>query len=163
MTDDPKFSRFVREFTSQWLNLDKFTVLEPDRKLFPLLTQDTRVQLRQEPIEFVEYLMRHNLPVKNLISSDFIMANETVAGYYGLGDKTDSGCSLCHPKHGRPELGGVLTEAAIMAGLSDGRESNPVKRGSMAGAQDHCGAARRSSAERPGAERRYRAYTARAD
>ncbi|MEY4167176.1 MAG: hypothetical protein RIR52_1000, partial [Acidobacteriota bacterium] len=27
------------------------------------------------------------------------------------------------------ELGGVLTQAAIMAGLSDGRESNPVKRG----------------------------------
>ena len=31
--------------------------------------------------------------------------------------------------HGRPELGGLLTQAAIMAGLSDGRESNPVKRG----------------------------------
>ena len=31
--------------------------------------------------------------------------------------------------HGRRELGGVLTQAAIMAGLSDGRESNPVKRG----------------------------------
>ena len=32
-------------------------------------------------------------------------------------------------QHGRKELGGVLTQAAIMAGLSDGRESNPVKRG----------------------------------
>ena len=31
--------------------------------------------------------------------------------------------------HGRRELGGVLAQAAIMAGLSDGRESNPVKRG----------------------------------
>ena len=129
MTEDAKFSRFAGEFTSQWLNLDKFTVLEPDRKLFPQLTHDTRVQLRQEPIEFVEYLMRHNLPVRNLVSSDFIVANETVAGYYGLGDKTDSGYQFVPIQHGRPELGGVLTEAAIMAGLSDGRESNPVKRG----------------------------------
>ncbi len=129
MTDDVKFSRFVNEFTAQWLNLDKFTVLEPDRKLFPLLTHDTRVQLRQEPIEFVEYLMRHNLPVRNLISSDFILANETVAGYYGLGDKVESGDNFVALTHSRPELGGVLTEAAIMAGLSDGRESNPVKRG----------------------------------
>jgi cytochrome c5 len=129
LTDDPKFSRFTNEFTSQWLNLDKFTVLEPDRKLFPQLTHETRVQLRQEPIEFVEYLMRHNLPVKNLISSDFIVANETVAGYYGLGDKVESGYTFVPIKHERPELGGVLTEAAIMAGLSDGRESNPVKRG----------------------------------
>ena len=115
MTDDPKFSRFITEFTSQWLNLDKFTVLEPDRKLFPLLTHDTRVQLRQEPIEYVGYLMRHNLPVRNLISSDFIMANETVAGYYGLGDKPKAAI-VRSVWHGRPELGGVLTEAAIMAG-----------------------------------------------
>ena len=129
MTEDAKFSRFADEFTSQWLNLDKFTVLEPDRKLFPLLTHDTRVQLRQEPIAFVEYLMRHNLPVRNLVSSDFIVANETVAGYYGLGDKVESGYKFVPIKHERPELGGVLTEAAIMAGLSDGRESNPVKRG----------------------------------
>jgi cytochrome c5 len=129
MTEDARFSRFINEFTSQWLNLDKFTVLEPDRKLFPLLTHETRVQLRQEPIEFVGYLMRNNLPVKDLISSDFILANETVAGYYGLGDKTDSGFRFIPIKHERPELGGVLTEAAIMAGLSDGRESNPVKRG----------------------------------
>ncbi len=129
MTDDAKFSRFVREFTAQWLNLDKFTVLEPDRKQYPLLTHDTRVQLREEPIQFVDYLMRHNLPVKNLISSDFIMANETVAGYYGLGDKTENGLQFVPLKHERQELGGVMTEAAIMAGLSDGRESNPVKRG----------------------------------
>ncbi len=129
MTEDARFSMFINEFTSQWLNLDKFTVLEPDRKLFPLLTHDTRVQLRQEPIEFVGYLMRHNLPVKNLVSSNFIVANETVAGYYGLGDKTDSGYDFVPIEHGRTELGGVLTEAAIMAGLSDGRESNPVKRG----------------------------------
>ncbi|HXE64582.1 MAG TPA: DUF1592 domain-containing protein [Bryobacteraceae bacterium] len=129
MTADPKFSRFVREFTSQWLQLDKFTVLEPDRKLFPLLTHDTRVQLHDEPIAYVEYLMRHNMPVSNLVRSDFIMANETVAGYYGLGDKVDSGFKFVPVKPGRPDLGGVLTEAAIMAGLSDGRESNPVKRG----------------------------------
>ena len=32
-------------------------------------------------------------------------------------------------RHERKELGGLLTEAAILAGLSDGRESNPVKRG----------------------------------
>ena len=32
-------------------------------------------------------------------------------------------------RHGRRDLGGVLTQAAILAGLSDGRESNPVKRG----------------------------------
>ena len=129
MIENPRFSQSVEEFTSQWLSLDKFDVLEPDRDQFPKLTRDTRTQLRREPVEFVQYLIRNNLPVRNLIESDFVVANEVVAGYYDLGRKTESGFEFVPIKHGRPELGGVLTQAAIMAGLSDGRESNPVKRG----------------------------------
>ena len=129
MIDDPRFSRFAAEFTSQWLSLDKFEVLEPDRKQFPKLTRDTRTELRQEPVQFVQYLIRNNLPVRNLIASDFVVANEVVASYYDLADKTESGFQFVPIRHGRPELGGVLTQPAIMAGLSDGRESNPVKRG----------------------------------
>ena len=129
MIDDPRFSLFMGEFTSQWLALDKFNLLEPDRSRFPKLTRDTRAQLRQEPVQFLQYLIRSNLSVRNLIESDFVMANEIVAAYYDLGDQTESGFQFVPLTHGRRELGGVLTQAAIMAGLSDGRESNPVKRG----------------------------------
>lgn len=129
MIDDARFSRFANEFTSQWLSLDKFQVLEADRKKFPKLARDTRTQLKQEPVEFVQYLIRHNLPVNNIIASDFILANETVADYYDLGSKTESGFQFVPIHHDGNQLGGVLTQAAIMAGLSDGRESNPVKRG----------------------------------
>ena len=129
MIDDPRFARFIREFTSQWLSLDKFAVLEPDKGQFPKLTRDTRAQLGQEPIQFVQHLIRHNLPVKNLIASDFVMANEVVASYYDMANKTEQGFEFVAIPHGRRELGGVMTQAAIMAGLSDGRESNPVKRG----------------------------------
>jgi Protein of unknown function (DUF1588)/Protein of unknown function (DUF1592)/Protein of unknown function (DUF1585) len=129
MIADPKFSRFINEFAAQWLSLDKFQVLEPDRARFPKLTRETRTQLRREPAEFLRYLIRENLPATNLVQSDFIVANETVAGYYDLGEKTESGLRFAPIRHGRAELGGVLTQAAIMAGLSDGRESNPVKRG----------------------------------
>lgn len=85
--------------------------------------------MKEEPIEFVEYLIRNNLPLKNLIQSDFLVADEVVANYYGLGDKTESGFEFVPIRHQRPELGGLLSQAAILAGLSDGRESNPVKRG----------------------------------
>ncbi|HYO81602.1 MAG TPA: DUF1588 domain-containing protein, partial [Bryobacteraceae bacterium] len=69
------------------------------------------------------------LPARNLVSSDFIVANEAVASYYGLADRTESGFRFIAFPHQRKDLGGVLTQAAILAGLSDGRESNPVKRG----------------------------------
>jgi hypothetical protein len=129
MIEDPRFSKFVSQFASQWLSLDKFQVLEADRKRYPKLTRDTRTQLKQEPVEFIQYLIRNNLPVKNLISSDFMVANEVVASYYDLPDKTESGFQFAAFPHGRKELGGILTQAAILSGLSDGRESNPVKRG----------------------------------
>ena len=126
---DPRSSLFISQFTGQWLSLDKFQVVEPDRAKFPKLNRDSRAQLKLEPIQFVQHLIRNNLPVKNLIQSDFVMANETVASFYDLGEKTERGFEWIPITHGRRELGGVLSQAAIMAGLSDGRESNPVKRG----------------------------------
>lgn len=125
----PRFNNFIQEFAAQWLALDKFAVLEADRKRYPELTRDTRSQLKHEPVQFVRHLIRENLPVKNLVSSDFIVANETVANYYGLGSKTESGFDFIAIPHNRKDLGGVLSQAALMAGLSDGRESNPIKRG----------------------------------
>jgi hypothetical protein len=126
---DPRFGRFVNEFASQWLALDKFQVLEPDRARFPRLTRDVRAQLRREPVEFVRHLLRNNRPVRDLIASEYVVVNEAVAGYYDLGDRTESGFEFVPIRHGRPELGGVLTQPAVLAGLSDGREPNPVKRG----------------------------------
>ena len=129
MVADARFSQFVDEFAAQWLSLDKFDVLEPDKERFPKLTRATRKQLRREPIELLRHLFRNNLPAKQLIVSDYIVANEVVASYYDLADRSESGLEFRPILHGRPELGGLLGQAAIMAGLSDGRESNPVKRG----------------------------------
>jgi hypothetical protein len=129
MIRDPQFQQFAGEFASQWLSLDKFDVVEIDRKRYPKLTRDTRTQLRREPVQFLQYLMRNNLPLRNLVQSDFIVANEVVASYYGLADRTESGFAFLPVAHENSNLGGLLTQAGILAGLSDGRESNPVKRG----------------------------------
>ncbi len=129
MIEDPRFSKFIDEFAFQWLGLEKFVVLEPDRDRFPKLTRETRNQLRQEPLRFLQYLIRNNLPTRNLIQSDFVVANEVVASYYELGDRPETGLEFVPILHGRRELGGLLSQAAIMAGLSNGRESNPIKRG----------------------------------
>ena len=129
MIQNPQFKRFAHQFASQWLSLDKFDVLEVDQKRFPRLTRDTKTELRKEPVRFLQYLIQHNLPLRNLIHADFIMANEVVASYYNLADRTESGFEFVPVKHDSQNLGGVLSQASILAGLSDGRESNPVKRG----------------------------------
>jgi hypothetical protein len=77
----------------------------------------------------LQYLIEHNLPLRNVLQSDFILANEVVASYYDLADQTQSGFQFVPIKHQNANLGGLLSHASILAGLSDGRESNPVKRG----------------------------------
>jgi len=126
---DPRFIQFARPFTSQWLSLDKFDVVEIDHRRYPRLTRDVRTHLREEPVQLVQHLLRRNLPLSNLIRSDFIMANEPVADYYGLADKTESGLRFAPIEHRDENLGGLLSQASLLAGLSDGRQANPVKRG----------------------------------
>lgn len=129
MIRDPRFGQFISEFASQWLSLDKFDVVAVDAQRFPKLTRDTKTQLRQEPVQFLRYLIEQNLPLRNVVQSDFLIANEVTASYYNLADRTENGFRFVPIKHENENLGGVLTQAGILAGLSDGRESNPIKRG----------------------------------
>ncbi len=129
MIGDSQFEQFTSEFVSQWLQLDKFEVVEIDRQRYPTLTRDTKKHLRAEPVELVQFLMRKNAPLRSLVQAEFIMANEVVASYYDLGDMTEDGFDFVAIPHNSKNLGGVLTNAGILAGLSNGRESNPVKRG----------------------------------
>jgi hypothetical protein len=129
LIDDARFQQFSEQFAYQWLSLDKFDVVEIDRTRFPKLTRETRETLRHEPAAFLNHLFIENLPVRNLIRSDFILSNEITAKYYGLPVQTRNGFDFGAVEHRSNHLGGLLTQAGILAGLSDGRESNPVKRG----------------------------------
>ena len=129
MVQDERFENFADQFAGQWLNLDKFDVVETNRKRYPRLTATVKRQIRQEPARFLEHLFRENLPARNLIRSDFVVANEITATYYGLVDLPKGGFEFSPIPHQRQHLGGILSQAAVLAGLSDGQAANPVKRG----------------------------------
>lgn len=126
---DERFDQFIEAFASQWLSLEKLDIVETDRERFPSLTRHVKASLRREPVEWLKYLILENRPIEEWIRSDEIIADEIVAAYYGLGDRTESGFEFTTLKHDRESLGGLLSQAGILAGLSDGREANPVKRG----------------------------------
>ena len=105
-----------------WLGILRSSTVFEDRG-------ETRRELRQEPVHFVAHLIRGNLPLRNLIDSDFSMGSEVVEGCYGRGGGDSQGFGLVPVRHGSESLGGVLTQVAILSGLTDGHESNPVKRG----------------------------------
>ncbi|WP_168221826.1 DUF1592 domain-containing protein [Aquisphaera giovannonii] len=129
MVADPRFGLAMQEFVSQWLGLDRFDVVAIDGGRYPRLTREMKAELRNEPVRFVEHLIRHNRPIRELVDSEFLIANDAVASYYGLADRGEGGLAFAPIRHGDPHLGGILCQAAILSGLSDGREANPVKRG----------------------------------
>ena len=126
---DGRSQAFFEEFTRQWFQLDKFDVVAIDAERFPRLTRDVKAELRREPIELLNYLVRGDRSLRELVTADYLVANEVVAAYYGLGERANQGFQFTAIQHDKPHLGGVLTQASILAGLSDGREANPIKRG----------------------------------
>ena len=126
---DPRADQGLETFIRQWLQLDKFDTVAVDERTFRDLHKNARAQLRREPVEYVKHLLRHNLPVSSLVQSDFIMANDLTAAYYKL-PSPNSGFDFVPVQIGeRKELGGLLSQVALLTGLSDGHESHPVKRG----------------------------------
>lgn len=126
---DAKFSRGIGQIAAEWLSLDRFNVLSVDARRFPKLTRDMRTQLREEPIHYLQELFQADLPPAAFVRSDFRMLNDPVASYYGIPNEVESGLKFVRHPVAAPDAGGVLTQAAILAGLSNGRESNPIRRG----------------------------------
>jgi len=129
MIHDEQYRLGAEAFVSQWLSLDKIDVVNTDSKRFPHLNRSVKTELRKEPIEFWLNKLRGNKPLSELFLSEDIVVNDILATYYGLGEQVEAGLQFRAVKHQRENLGGILTHAAILAGLSDGREPNPVKRG----------------------------------
>lgn len=129
LLDDRRFDACAETFASEWLRLDHFDVVEVDQTRFSHLAKHVRPHLRRQPAEFLAHLIRSNAAVETLVHSETVMVNEVVADYLGLGECVESGFAFVPVRHGRADLGGVITQPAVLAGLSNGREPNPVKRG----------------------------------
>lgn len=125
---DAKSDRFVEDFTRQWLQLHRVGTFPPDKKLYPAYDAWLEASLRAEPVEFVRELFAKNLPVDQLLDSDWTMANARLCEFYGLPEPTAGGFQrvALKPEHHR---GGLLTMGAVLGLTSDGTRHRPVHRG----------------------------------
>ncbi|MBI2950047.1 MAG: DUF1592 domain-containing protein [Verrucomicrobia bacterium] len=127
---DPKSRRFVEAFLDYWLDLRKIIATAPDSGLYPdyylddLLTESALEETRL----FVAELLRCDLPVRNIASSDFAMLNERLAAHYGL--PAVQGVALRRtPLPSESARGGLLTQAAVLKVTANGTTTSPVLRG----------------------------------
>lgn len=121
MLADPRSRRFSQHFVEQWLGLDG---LNSVTHVPPPLKES----IQEEPIAFFEEVLKNNHSIMDFIHSDYAMVNERMAAHYGI-PKVYGPHFRKVPIAPQSNRGGLLTGAAILAMNSDGKDSNPLKRG----------------------------------
>ena len=130
MLDDPRADRFIDDFTNQWLGLDDIYSTTPDKRLYPEYDEDSFLveSMVWETRIFVREMIRSDLPIGNVIDSDFAFLNERLALHYGIDGVLGSDLQKVALPANSPR-GGILTQASILKVSADGFTTSPVKRG----------------------------------
>lgn len=121
-------SRFVADFCDAWLNLREMEFTTPDSVLFPEFDLYLKHSSVQETRAFVRELIDGNLPVRNLVVSDFAMLNERLAAHYDLPPVTSPEVRKVSLPAGSVR-GGLLAQASVMKVSANGTNTSPVVRG----------------------------------
>ena len=128
----PRSHAFRDGFISQWTHLDRYDAITIDQREHYYFNDGLQQDAKQEVREFFGILLEENLPVKNLIDSDFVMINPTLATHYGIpleNPRDDSFRKVQLPPGSH--RGGLLTQTAFLTTGSNGERSSPVIRGAL--------------------------------
>ncbi len=128
LLNSPHAARFVEDFTDAWLNLREIQFTNPDQQLFPEFDPFLQYSMLAESREFFRALIDDNLPVANVVKSDFAMLNERLAEHYEID-------GVAGPEIRRVALpagsarGGLLSQASVLKVSANGTNTSPVVRG----------------------------------
>lgn len=128
MLADPRVNRFIAGFTHQWLHMTRLDFFQFNPRLYPKFDKSLRGSARREVYETIGTVLHENLPLSTLLKSDFVVVDDLLADYYGMGEMRGSSFRKVTVPAGMPR-GGLLGMAAILAMGSDGERSSPIERG----------------------------------
>ena len=143
MLDDPRSARFVNNFTTQWLSIEKMHAVNINQNLFPrflyyvhvgerrgqemMFRPTIRDYMHQETVGFIGELIRRNASVLNIVDSDFAFLNEPLAAHYKVAGV--QGLELRPvPITREHHIGGLLTHGSVLIGNGTGSAPHPIYR-----------------------------------
>ena len=141
MMRDDKLKRFCDSFPTQWLQLERIISSLPNPEKFPdfyFSKYRNSMHMMLEPLLLFETVLIENLPVTQLIDSDFTYRSEQLESAYkelrSAGKPKGSGGQVVVLKFDRVPVtdrrnGGVITNAAVMTMTSGPDRTQPITRG----------------------------------
>ncbi|HSJ00931.1 MAG TPA: DUF1592 domain-containing protein, partial [Verrucomicrobium sp.] len=128
LLEDPRSADFVKAFTYQWLGMDRLDFFMVNLALYPRFDNGTKLAARDEMYETMKYVLRQNASLRDLLKSDYVVINSTLASFYGLPEvHGDNFRKVMLPKDS--PRGGLLGMAAVHLMGGNGEHTSPVERG----------------------------------
>lgn len=129
MLSDARAERFLKDFTGQWLRVREVGVMRADANLYPEYDLELEAAMRGETEHFIAEMFRRDLPLRQLIDSDWTVLNERLARHYGIPGVAGPDFRRVALDKTKTIRGGLLTQASIHAVTSNGSTTSPVARG----------------------------------
>ena len=122
MLKDERARGLATEFAGNWLDFRRFEEHNTvDRERFPSFTNDLREAMFQEPIRFIEDVIRNDRSVLDLLYGNYTFVNPVLAKHYGMPEVTGDADTWVRvddaDQYGR---GGLLPMAVFLTQNSPG-------------------------------------------
>ena len=130
LLESPSRRRFIEGFVSQWADFVRLDSIKVSDKKYPTYSRGLKYSMKEEVMAYLQTMIDSNMPVSNLIQSDFSIVNAKLASHYGISGVTSNE----FVKVMLPEdsvRGGFLSQAAFHVTGSTGDRTSPTVRGML--------------------------------
>ena len=127
MLADPKGDRFTNNFLRIWLELDNIGMMPPAKEFVSFYRDNLESAMRKETELLFDHVLRNNLPVIELLSSNYSFLNRELAAHYGMLGLV--GNEFRKVSLSVPGRGGILGHGSFLTASANGVDTSPVVRG----------------------------------
>ncbi|PWT93000.1 MAG: hypothetical protein C5B56_01480 [Proteobacteria bacterium] len=131
MLQDDRARALAVEFAGNWLDFRRFEDHNAvDRERFPSFTNDLREAMYQEPVRFLDDVIRNGRSVLDLIYGNYTFVNPVLARHYGMPEVAGGDDHWVRVDDaGQYGRGGLLPMSVFLTLNAPGLRTSPVKRG----------------------------------
>ena len=131
MLKDDRARGLATEFAGNWLDFRRFEEHNAvDRERFPSFNNDLREAMFQEPVRFMEDVIRNDRSILDLLYGNYTFVNPVLARHYGMPEVAGGADRWVRVddarRYGR---GGLLSMSVFLTQNAPGLRTSPVKRG----------------------------------
>ena len=128
MLADKRSKNLATNFAGQWLQLRNLEAFSPNVRDYPDYDDNLRQAMRTETEMFIDYVLREEKSIMEMLQADYTFLNERLAKHYGIPGIYGSRFRLVDLGE-NSDRGGLLRHGSVLSVTSFANRTSPVLRG----------------------------------